>query len=469
MKRIKYIRQYLGVLCMALTLAACNGTGGRATPTLVPTPITVEKPVYTVQRGTVTEVVQLTGRVTPVQQENLYFRSDGVVMEVLVQTGDSVEANTVLARLDEPEQYQANVAATELAYLQAQRNLEQVTLDMPIKLAEAKLALEEASAELDKAQAAVDALSYPRVVDSLTLEKFRTDFAMAEQRLNMAQTRYDDLSDRPVTDSSRAAALNTLIEARRQNYLALINLNWAKGEYTQEEIDRIHTELDLAKANYDKAGAEVALWEADNPTSELAMAELTLADAEARLTMAQRALEAVELRAPFAGEILSLGIAPGSSVSAFQSVITLADPGQLEIRAIPETDDLVKLSVGQEAVIRLSSQSGQDLAAKITSLPLANSVSTIETGIDSSVHLQLEDKTMPLTLGEAAVAVITIDQREDVLWLPPAALRSFQGETFVYVEAGGVQRRVNVTVGLRSADRVEIVYGLEEGQTVIGQ
>ncbi|MDY7029567.1 MAG: HlyD family efflux transporter periplasmic adaptor subunit, partial [Spirochaetota bacterium] len=255
----------------------------------------------------------------------------------------------------------------------------------------------------------------------------------------------------------------------RTYYLALINLNWAKGEYTQEEIDRIHTELDLAKANYDKAVAEVALWEADSPTSELAMAELTLADAEARFTMAQKALEAVELRASFGGEILSLGIAPGSSVSAFQSVITLADPGQLEIRAIPETEDLVKLSVGQEAIIRLSSQSGQDLAAKITSLPLANTVSTSETGIDSSVHLQLEDETAPLTLNEAAVAVIAIDQREDVLWLPPAALRSFQGETFVYVEVGGVQRRVNVTVGLRSADRVEIVSGLEEGQTVIGQ
>lgn len=469
MKRMKYIRQSLGLLFMALALTACSGAGGRATPTLVPTPITVEKPVYTVQRGTVTEVVQLTGRVTPVQQENLYFRSDGVVKEVLVQTGDSVEADTVLARLDEPEQYQANVAATELAYLQAQRNLEQVTLDMSIKLAEAKLAMEEASEALEKAQAAVDALSYPRVGDSLTLEKFRTDFAIAEQKLNIAQTRYDNLSGRPVTDLNRAAALNTLIEARRTYYLALINLNWAKGEYTQEEIDRIHTELDLAKANYDKAVAEVALWAADSPTSELAMAELTLADAEARFTMAQKALEAVELRAPFGGEILSLGIAPGSSVSAFQSVITLADPGQLEIRAIPETEDLVKLSVGQEAIIRLSSQSGQDLAAKITSLPLANTVSTRETGIDSSVHLQLEDETAPLTLSEAAVAVIAIDQREDVLWLPPAALRSFQGETFVYVEVGGVQRRVNITVGLRSADRVEIVSGLEEGQTVIGQ
>jgi multidrug efflux pump subunit AcrA (membrane-fusion protein) len=89
--------------------------------------------------------------------------------------------------------------------------------------------------------------------------------------------------------------------------------------------------------------------------------------------------------------------------------------------------------------------------------------------VDQSVHLQLEDESVPLVLSDAAVILITIDEREDVLWLPPAALRSFQGETFVFVDLNGVQRRVNVSVGLVSADRVEIVSGLEEGQTVIGQ
>ena len=64
---------------------------------------------------------------------------------------------------------------------------------------------------------------------------------------------------------------------------------------------------------------------------------------------------------------------------------------------------------------------------------------------------------------------MTIDSRADVLWLPPAAIRTFQDQDFVFVESGGVQRRVNVTVGLQASDRVEIVSGLEEGQTVVGQ
>ena len=185
----------------------------------------------------------------------------------------------------------------------------------------------------------MDALQYPRITDSLTLDKFRTDFAITRQNLEDAQNRYDELASRPETDLERADALNALIEARRAHYLATINLNWAEGKTTQAEIDQAQVALELAKANYDKATAEVQRWETDSPTSELAMAKLTLADAEARFMLAKKAQEAVELRAPFAGQVLSLGIAPGSSIKAFQAVLTLANPAELEIRAIPSTED----------------------------------------------------------------------------------------------------------------------------------
>lgn len=461
---------YLVLLVTAFTLVACSGSGARATATLVPTPITVEKPTYTVQRGSVTETVQLSGRVTPVQQENLLFPSAGVIKEVLVAAGDFVAEGDVLARLDEPEQYQANVASTELAYLQAQRNLEQVALDMPIKLAEAKLALEAAGEELAEAQAAATIINNPHpIVDSLRLEKFRTDFAITKQNLETAQSLYDRLAGRPETDLERANALNALIDARRTHYLAVVNLNWAEGNLSQAEIDQMQINLDLAQANYDKAAAEVAHWEDDSPTSELAMAELTLADAEARFRMAEKALEAVELRAPFGGQILSLGIAPGSSVNAFQVVLTLADPEELEIRALPTADQLAKISISQDAIVRLPSQSNEEFPAKITGVPPVGGAGDSDSNLDNNIHLQLEDAAIPLILNDAVVVTITIDERDDVLWLPRAALRTFQGETFVYIEVGGVQRRVNVTVGLESTDRVEILSGLEEGQIVIGQ
>jgi multidrug efflux pump subunit AcrA (membrane-fusion protein) len=66
------------VFILILT-TGCSPNRSAITPTLVPTPVTVEKPVYTVERGLVEQVVQLTGRVSPKVQQDLYFRADGFV------------------------------------------------------------------------------------------------------------------------------------------------------------------------------------------------------------------------------------------------------------------------------------------------------------------------------------------------------------------------------------------------------
>jgi hypothetical protein len=73
-----------------------------------------------------------------------------------------------------------------------------------------------------------------------------------------------------------------------------------------------------------------------------------------------------------------------------------------------------------------------------------------------------------LELGELATVIILLEQKEDVLWLPPAAIRSFQGRDFVVIREGDVQQRVDVRLGLESEERVEILEGVEEGQIVVG-
>jgi len=64
---------------------------------------------------------------------------------------------------------------------------------------------------------------------------------------------------------------------------------------------------------------------------------------------------------------------------------------------------------------------------------------------------------------------VVLERKEDVLWLPPQAIRTFEGRKFVVVQEGEGQLRVDVKVGIESEDRVEIEEGLTEGQIVIGQ
>ena len=61
-----------------------------------------------------------------------------------------------------------------------------------------------------------------------------------------------------------------------------------------------------------------------------------------------------------------------------------------------------------------------------------------------------------------------LEQHQNVLWLPPAAVREFNGRHFVVILEDRTQKRIDVSIGLQNEDQLEIESGLSEGQVVIG-
>jgi multidrug efflux pump subunit AcrA (membrane-fusion protein) len=64
---------------------------------------------------------------------------------------------------------------------------------------------------------------------------------------------------------------------------------------------------------------------------------------------------------------------------------------------------------------------------------------------------------------------IVLERKERVLWLPPDAVRAFEGRRFVVVQEGDRERRATVKVGIETTDKVEILEGVKEGHVVVGQ
>jgi len=82
--------------------------------------------------------------------------------------------------------------------------------------------------------------------------------------------------------------------------------------------------------------------------------------------------------------------------------------------------------------------------------------------------LQVEFGAWAVEPGDLVRVTVVLERKTGVLWLPPAAVRTFEGRKFVVVQEGAGQRSVDVTLGIESDDRVEIVDGLEEGDVVVG-
>src|SRR3712207_3997275 len=107
------------------------------------------------------------------------------------------------------------------------------------------------------------------------------------------------------------------------------------------------------------------------------------------------------------------------------------------------------------ATIVLVDRPGEEFAGQVRRLPYPyGSGSALESeGADDSTRVSLEVPT-GLEVGDMARVTVLLERREDVLWLPPQALRTFEGRTFAVVQQGEAQQRVDVEIGLRSDDRV---------------
>lgn len=469
MWKISRTNQFSGIcLSFILLLTACTPPSEAAQPTPFPSPVVAVKPVYTVQRGDVSRIMDSRGRAAPVRQTDLAFQVDGVVREVLVSRGDQVRQGEVLARLEEPERLTAEVTAAELRLFQAQQNLETLLEQAPIQTAEAYLALVEAENALDEARRQRTRLDYTGSADPLLLESARADLSQAEQAYQEALQNYNNLSHLPENNPSRVEALQHLINSRTRQSRAHATVNAYTAGPSPRDIALADAVLNLAEARYDQALKRWEELEAGVSPFEIEMAEAAAEEAETRLSIARRNIEYNELKAPFDGEVLVVGISPGSQAVAFRTVMTLADPTDLEIAFIPDREDVQNLGVGQRVAIYSNSRPDDVFSGEIRRLP-----STIITqggtrdNDDQTARAVITGGDIPFTMGEIVRVVVQLELREDVLWLPPQALRTFQGFDFVLVQDGEVQRRIDVTLGLGGDERVEIRSGLEEGQIVL--
>jgi HlyD family secretion protein len=143
-----------------------------------------------------------------------------------------------------------------------------------------------------------------------------------------------------------------------------------------------------------------------------------------------------------------------SSANSFQVVIPF------------EESDAAEIAPDQRVSVRFDAI--PDLTETGTVVAIAPSATAISGVISYYVTIDLDIPDPALRDGQTAHAAVVIDERENVLSVPNAAVRR-QGDMaiVVVVDPDGNQHIVTIQTGIVGPDRTEVLSGLSEGQRVV--
>ena len=274
----------------------------------------------------------------------------------------------------------------------------------------------------------------------------------AEEELAIAQSILEDADSQSRFDSRRAELSLQMAQLRLDHAIAKA-ADPLSGD-DQFNIDLLRLERDLAQVAIDelRSGIDPQL-------------RFDVTRAQKRVAEIQTTLISAELRAPMSGRLVNFEPEAGDPIVAFDPIAVIADLTALEITDEMNPDDLAELSEAMPLHIQRAGIPSAVYSGSIRSLPSPYGLST-----DEFVHVAFAEQPQAdeFKVGDRMMFNVLIEEREDVLWLPISAIRQFSGRNFIVVQNEGVQRRVDVRLGLEGGDRVEILEGAEENQTVIG-
>lgn len=240
----------------------------------------------------------------------------------------------------------------------------------------------------------------------------------------------------------------------RSEELKMIELLRDPGEKSAEQVEQAKIDFELKR-------------------EEMVTLEETIA--KARIT------------APLSGEVVTLYYNKGDMSKAYEAVATIADMNQLTVAATISQEDLKKVAAGMEATVDINAAGQQK--GKVKQLPNPNKANNQNQNggyyggyggmynqnqqkdtIDQYLVVDLENMPQGVTRGTPLSVEIVVSKKENVLTIPPAALRTITGRNYVQVvDSSGAKKEVDVEVGMQTSTSVEIVKGLTSGQKVVGR
>lgn len=259
-------------------------------------------------------------------------------------------------------------------------------------------------------------------------------------------------------DSIRAA--QTAVDIAQRNYDMMQRLA-SQQAATKLQVSDAKDSVDRAKLNLsalqDQRRTLVT-------TSDKAVAQARLHDAQAAVGLAQHQVGLGDIRAPISGTLYQFDLKLGAYLQPGELVGLIGNLDQVKVTVYVDEPDLGRVAVGMPVTITWDARPGIKWHGHVDKLP--TQVTALGTRTVGEVTTIVDNPNHDLIPGVTVNATITSMVVPDALTIPKAALRVIQGVDGVYKLVGDHLRWTPVKPGVSDINNVQILEGLRKDDKV---
>ncbi|SHI89673.1 HlyD family secretion protein [Mesonia phycicola] len=323
-----------------------------------------------------------------------------------------------------------------------------------------------------------------------------------------------EIIELPIAEGQEVKKGDLLVKINPDLYQSSLQRSQASYQNIKSALAQSEASLRQAKANFDRNKTlfdkgVISKSEWDNIVSQYEVAEATkqsayynVQSAAASVNEAQDNLGRTTIYAPMSGTISKLDAELGERVVGTQQmagteILRVANLGEMEVEVEVNENDIVKVSVGDSAIVEVDAYLNKEFKGVVTEISnsaadelTADQVTNFDVKVKivkSSYQDLTEGKPenyYPFRPGMTATVDIITNKKENIIAVPISAIvikndtTSVKGnvvkssnstETFecVYVKEGEVAKLKVIKTGIQDDTNIEITSGLTEEVEVI--
>ncbi|HEX8139339.1 MAG TPA: efflux RND transporter periplasmic adaptor subunit [Pyrinomonadaceae bacterium] len=375
-----------------------------------------------VERGSLRNTVTATGTLQAVSTVQVGSQASGTISALYADFNSTVKKGQVIAQLD-PSTTQAQVE-------QARANLMQARA----ALGQAQAGVAQSRAGISQTRAGVTDAQAKALAARSTVQNEQAGVASAQANLAVLKAQMDDAASFLRQQETLAA---DGVVARRDVETAQTTYKTAEARYNQAVaqvqqavlsaqsassagVAQSHAQIEQAQAQVLQSQAA-----AQNAAAQVQSAAAQVEQAEAALKLAEINLSHTTITSPIDGVVVSRDVSVGQTVAASLSSPTLFtianDLTQMQVIANIDQADIGLVEQAKSVGFTVDAFPGDQFKGTIQQMRL--NPQNVQNVVTYNVVIDVANPEQKLKPGMTANLEITIDERNDVLKVPNAALR----------------------------------------------